>query len=138
MLHVQAACGLSSRRQLSAAKSIRPERTLAIQSQRSSFNGNQGTIFFQFPRSFTAQAVTAKKAASAAVSDAPHAEVLADTVLVVESKTKANKIQNYLGPSYKVPAFSPPAELSTFCSRHLCQTRHVVGLYKSLMSAFRF
>lgn len=102
MLHVQAACGLSSRRQLSAAKSIRPERTLAIQSQRSSFNGNQGTIFFQFPRSFTAQAVTAKKAASAAVSDAPHAEVLADTVLVVESKTKANKIQNYLGPSYKV------------------------------------
>lgn len=41
-------------------------------------------------------------AAPAAHSNQPIAKVAADTVLVVESKTKANKIQKFLGQSYKV------------------------------------
>ena len=42
------------------------------------------------------------KAAPAMSSNHPAVKLAADTVLVVESKTKANKIQKYLGQSYKV------------------------------------
>ncbi|KAL3144456.1 hypothetical protein ABBQ32_004200 [Trebouxia sp. C0010 RCD-2024] len=55
-------------------------------------------------RSHATRALLAEAAppAPAAQADQPVATVPADTVLVVESKTKAIKIQKFLGPSYKV------------------------------------
>lgn len=49
-----------------------------------------------------AEAAPAAPAAPAAEPDQPDATVAADTLLVVESKTKAVKIQKFLGESYKV------------------------------------
>ena len=137
-LPVPAACGSTLFCQLSVAKILWPARTLTVQTQRSVFNENDDTYLSYFPRNFRAQTASYTTAASAAVPDAPTAEVLADTVLIVESKTKANKIQKYLGPSYKVLTQTFPAELSTSCSRHLCQTRHILGPCKGLLLASRF
>lgn len=47
------------------------------------------------------------KAAPTAASDDSAAKVAADTVLIVESKTKAKKIQKFLGPSFKVRLLTP-------------------------------
>lgn len=47
------------------------------------------------------------KAAPTASSDDSAPMVAADTVLIVESKTKAKKIQKFLGPSFKVRLLTP-------------------------------
>ena len=48
------------------------------------------------------------KAVPAAPSNHTTVTLAADTVLVVESKTKANKIQKFLGQSYKVALLLDP------------------------------
>ena len=50
--------------------------------------------------------------AKAAPTDTPDdsAAKVADTVLIVESKTKAKKIQKFLGPSFKVRLLTPSVQ----------------------------
>ena len=58
-------------------------------------------------------------AASTKDLNVPLADTVPDTVLIVESKTKANKIQKYLGPAFKV-------HCSTYCLHGACCTMQVI------------
>lgn len=59
-------------------------------------------------RSFVSALVA--KAAPTDTPDDSAARVAADTVLIVESKTKAKKIQKFLGPSFKVRLLTPSVQ----------------------------
>ena len=88
--------------QSSAIKSLWPTASLKGLLQRTGRSNTSASCLPHVSRRRSLTTAPIAKAAPAECSHHPTATLAADTVLVVESKTKANKIQKFLGQSYKV------------------------------------